>query len=1034
MLRQPLLWTMLLLSPWARSQGLLFDRISMVDGLPSEEVNVLFEDSSGFIWAGTGDGLARLEGTRVRVFHHDHYDSTSLAHDQVNGIAQDAAGGLWFATMDGLAQFDAVSGRFTNWRIRAVGNDARLANRMHQVVPAADSLLWVVTEAGLYRYRIREGSFQHMQGAPPGKGPGGMVINSSALCWDARRATLWVGTLQGLASWNARTDAWTDHRTAREQPWANTQPTDAPLIHGDSLWFLRHKPYVLVAYDLRGRVLHEQPDVEDVPNRFGLRCQAIDPDGTHWLSTWTHRLFRRQPGGTWREVRKESNVPASITSTHIGDMLRTSGGERWFATSRGIAILGRAGASFERLPFNANGFSIIAVRPIGRDTLLVGTAGGGVHIFDMRTGSSVQHRMPFQDMADGAGLLANMVNEISAPRDGRVLVCTDRGLAELDIVHGTYRPMLEVMKGMPSEGRLHFSFAEREGNNIWLGTWEDGLWRYDTRSNTLLRTDTLPPPDGRLPSPMMLSWVTARDGRSWVGMNDGGGLAVRGPGGFRTMTDERGANAGGVVRVLAEGPDGRIWMGTHEQGIAVYDPGTGAIRHYTRRDGLPGLRIMALHFAADGTLWAMTSQGPAFKAPQSPTFNTLRLPADLAVERNLGPIVQLADGRLVMGLGERLLVHDPLAARESASPACVITGYRVNAASMLGPPPPLELAADRKALTVELGVVGGPHGRPPRFRYRLMPNDSAWQEIGTSQRIDLFDLLPGTHRVEVQASADGVHWDPRSAIATVKVLPPFHATWWFRSLVAAAMMLAVFLGFRSYLTGRLRQQREAFEREQAILAERMRIASDMHDDLGAGLSALKLRSEMALRVERDPEKREQLGSLARTAGELIGNMRQIIWTMNTDQSSLADLMSYTTNHVRSYCAENGLAVHVDLPPAWPAIELSAEQRRNIFLVVKEALHNTVKHAGADAVRLLVDIRKGLQVTVEDDGVGLPKHAQESVGNGLRNMRKRITALGGELEMSRGPDGGTVIRFRVPLITPNEGSIVRSPSSRDLRAQ
>ena len=111
-----------------------------------------------------------------------------------------------------------------------------------------------------------------------------------------------------------------------------------------------------------------------------------------------------------------------------------------------------------------------------------------------------------------------------------------------------------------------------------------------------------------------------------------------------------------------------------------------------------------------------------------------------------------------------------------------------------------------------------------------------------------------------------------------------------------------------------------------------------------------------------------------------------------------------------------------------------DQRRNIFLVVKEALHNTVKHAGAHAVRLSVDLREGLQVTVEDDGVGLPKHAQESEGNGLRNMRKRITALGGELEMSRGPDGGTVIRFRVPLNTPNEGSIVRSPSSRDLRAQ
>lgn len=1017
MVRGALLLVMQWMALCAWSQALLFDRITMADGLPNNEVNTLFEDREGFVWAGTTDGLARLEGARIRVFQHDHNDSTNLAHDQVNGIAQDAAGRLWFATMDGLSLFDPVLGTFHNGRIAAIGNNARLANRMRQVLAVGDSLLWLVTEAGLYRFDIRRAEFRSVQALPEGKGPAGLVLTGSGLCWDPKRKVMWAGTQQGVASWDARTDRWTDHRTTAREPWGSKVATDAPMVQGDSLWFFRNKPYTLLVFDLRTGTLFPQPDIEDVPNQFSLRCQAMDPDGTHWLSTWTHRLFLRRPGSGWREVKKDNREPAGITSTRVGGLLWTRQGERWFATSHGISLVSGASSAYALLTFSGAPHNISVLRAHGADTLLVGTAGGGVHVLDLRTGRSSAYLLTNPPTAEAHEGAHNAVHYISGPRRGRYVVCTLNGLAELDPMRKAYVPMARTMNAMSIQGKLHCTFAEWAGDTLWVGTWQNGLWRYDPTSGVAVRVDTLPPPQGRLPSRMMLSWLKGADGRYWVGMNDGGGLAVRDAGGFRAITDERGANAGGVVRVLAEGPDGRIWMGTHEQGLAVYDPGTGTIRHYTRRDGLPGLRIMALQFTSDGTLWTMTSHGPASKAPQADAFSALVIPAGLARERSLGPMLQVPDGHLLMGLGDRILSHDPQVALSEPPPTPVFTGHRLNDETFLGPPPVTELTADRKAFSLELGTVGRHAAGAPQFRYRSMPNDRAWQEIGTSQRIDLFDLAPGEHVIEVQASADGVHWSQHTATATVHVLPPLHATWWFRLISAAGVVLVTVASFRSYLAGRLRRQREVFEREQAVLAERMRIAGDMHDDLGAGLSALKLRSEMALRVEKDPEKREQLGSLARTAGELIGNMRQIIWTMNTDQSSLADLISYTTNYARNYGAENGLDMAIELPHAWPAIELSAEQRRNIFLVVKEALHNTVKHAAARTVRLNVKLSGGLVVSIEDDGVGLPKHAQESVGNGLRNMQRRIGALGGTLEMSAGPHGGTTIRFRVPLDTP-----------------
>lgn len=241
-------------------------------------------------------------------------------------------------------------------------------------------------------------------------------------------------------------------------------------------------------------------------------------------------------------------------------------------------------------------------------------------------------------------------------------------------------------------------------------------------------------------------------------------------------------------------------------------------------------------------------------------------------------------------------------------------------------------------------------------------------------------------------------------------------------------MLVLFLLNKRKHEKRLAQMMLAQAEQDRVITEfhiREQVGRDMHDDLGAGLSALKLRSEMALRVEQDPEKRIQLASLAKTAGELIGNMRQIIWSMNGDQASLEDLVVYATNYVRTYMAEHGIHLVVLAEGPWAEVQLSSQERRNIFLVIKEATHNIVKHAHAQRVELSIQPRNGLlNVSIHDNGVGTPSNAGEGTGNGLRNMAKRIKALHGKLTITGG--NGTTVHFEVPLPgrspSTNKGSI------------
>ena len=1017
------------------SAQLLFDRIGTGQGLPSDEVHALFEDRDGFIWAGTTDGLARLEGTRVRAFHHDPIDSSSLAHDQVNGIAQSPDGTLWFATMNGLSRFQPRSGTFVNLRIHATGNDALQANRMRQVVTVGDTLLWVVTEAGLYRGDPRDGALRSVQDLPPGQGPAGRMRSNSSLHWDASRAMLWAATAQGIASWDATTDHWTDHRNSAQLPWADRSATGAPVVHDQALWYLRHGPYTLFRYDLRTREQEAQPDVEDHPNRFELRCQGFDAEGRHWLATWTHRLFVRPPDRPWSEVLPDGS---GLPSTRVGCVQPTRSGLFLLGTSDGLAVLRPGSDAHAVLPFDAAPFAISVLREWGTDTLLVGTEGGGVHLVDRRSGASTALRTDVTDVPDELRIAANLVHAFGAVVDGRVLVCTGHGLAELDVHRAALRPAKAITDLLPNGGSIAYTFAERAEGALWLGTWQRGLWRVDPHAGEVQRVDTAPGPWGRLPNLMLLSWLTTADGGHWAGLNNGGGLARFRDGRWSTVVAPAGAHVGGVVRCMAQGPDGTLWLGTHEQGIVLHDPAGASERFVGRRDGLPGTRILALRVTREGVIWAATPQGVARRPPGATAFARLQLPSALSGQAFTRALAELHDGSIAIGVGSRILLHTPSRERLLAQPVPVFTAHHVGGATVLGSPERLVLRPDRKALMLELGGLGVLPGELPLFRYRVLPNDTAWKEIGAAKRIDLFDLDPGAHHVVVQVSRDGVHWAPREAVVDVVVLPPFHVTWWFRTLVLLMVAALAFGGFKAYLRVRLQRQREAFEREQAVLAERMRIAGDMHDDLGAGLSALKLRSEMALRVESDPAKREQLSSLARTAGELIGSMRQIIWAMNADQAELPDLVAYTTNHARRYCDEHGLGLRVEVGPDLPQVTLSAEQRRNIFLVVKEALHNVVKHAAARRVHLVMAWQEGaLDVRITDDGQGPPLHADATEGNGLRNMGRRITALGGRLTLTRSDDRehpGACLWFRVPLeAPPNLRSIGHTARPDDLRS-
>lgn len=1015
--KAPLLCIAVLAALRLTGQPLIFSRLSVNDGLPGNEVMALHEDREGTIWIGTTTGLARHEGVRVRTWHHDRKDPRSIPNNAIWDIAEDDQGTIWIATDHGLCAYDALRGDFQRVYVTHVYHDATSANRVHAIAPDGNGLLWLSTEDGIHAVDTRTRASAALPVTSPRLQRKPLEL---ALRADSVLHGLWISVPTGVVFYDARARRLIERPTP-EFPFPCLNDTNAvgttPDPLGGVLW-LSTSDFRLHGVDARGTVTLDER-IATEPAEGTIQFMARDRDGRLWVSRWTHDLSIRSPSEGWMPVEHDPSAPWSISDANAKCWMQDSRGRIWVGTTNGINLLdpNDAGIAAWELPLSASNRILCLTASNG--SRIVGTGSEG--LFVLGAGSTESRHITIDGRGSGALMPSDVVITAIAPWRGAWLIGTSHGLMRWDGRSDAVTGHTPLVDSLGASYTVLVTFIEPMSDELaWIGTWNRSLHELRPVGPAVKQRIFH---GERLPSNMTLSF--ARDARSqWIGFNNGLG-AVRIANDRITdwilhEPDSTGANYG-VVRSLALHPDGTLYIGTLMGGLGVRAPHDGSISWLTRSDGLSGDRIEQLLLDPAGVLWIRTNEGLSRLDPRTHDLRLVELPRALAAQ---GPITAIAtdgDGSLLCGVGRYVLDIPVGWSTAQAGTEVLLTGLQFNGHRFATWPTDstITLPHDQRALSVEIGTHARFGGQRLRFAYRLEGSDTTWRDMDGNTRLDLDDLPTGDQVLAIRASGGGNRWSARPLRLRLHVLPPFWATWWFATSVALAGVLLAWLLIRAYVGRRLRHQRERFERERAVLRERERIASDMHDDLGAGLSALKLRSEMALRVEQDPAKRHQLASMASGAGELIGSMRQIIWAMNADQVSLEDLVVYATSYARQYCEQNGLRLELQLDEAWPSVRLSAEQRRNVFLILKEALHNVVKHAQAGEVRISMRWHQGLLMRVSDNGKGAPAAAERGSGNGLRNMRKRAAAIGGELDIRS--EEGTVIELRVPLHA-NEGSI------------
>lgn len=298
-----------------------------------------------------------------------------------------------------------------------------------------------------------------------------------------------------------------------------------------------------------------------------------------------------------------------------------------------------------------------------------------------------------------------------------------------------------------------------------------------------------------------------------------------------------------------------------------------------------------------------------------------------------------------------------------------------------------------------------------RFIFRLNGENMLPGSPSRSGEASFSNLSPGQYTVDVTAIFPGNEAMRKTISYSFRINKPFWKTTGFIAGFTLLVLLLIYGIFRIQLRRKLQRKQIEMEKEKAIAGERSRIASDMHDDLGAGISTIKYLSQSAPFISPDVQKENNL-KIAAQADDLVDKMNDIIWAMNEKNDSLDNLLYYTKAWVAGFAEQHQVAASIVIPAAIPSLILRGEKRQHIFLCIKEAVHNIIKHSGTD--RLWLDIslnQRLLRISIRDNGSGFDPSRTIS-GNGLSNMQKRMKAVSGQFELAS--ENGTTIQFTVPV--------------------
>jgi signal transduction histidine kinase/ligand-binding sensor domain-containing protein len=1016
---------------------------TIADGLARDYINRIRMDSHGFIWFCTAEGVSRFDG-----YSFTNYGvNDGLPHRIVNDFLETRDGLYLFATYGGLVQFDPMQVSTSGSHFTIIPFDHRPDSQYTvRLLEDPDGSVWCGTTIGLYRLTMTAQGWQaDFIDRDPASGELIPAINT--MTFDGE-SNLWLGTPDS--------GVYCRRRTGRLEHYTTNNGLSQNGI-SDLLW------------DHNGRMW--------VGTGIGLTLLKPDPQPGEQIAD---RVYRGADGllGEFIECLFESSDRRIWVGTRSGLHVlvdpNRNGGKSFvgYSTANGLRNLKLQAITEDRdhnLWIGAEGGGAMKIPLVGFTSYFETDGLGNGRISQIFTDrdqnlhflcNPPQPGPPVIMRFDGHGFIREKPNLpskaqmtwgwnqlITQDREGDWWIPMENGIyqftgnktfAEL----ATAKPKLYTVKAGKVVDGIFRLFEDTHGD-IWFGTLinnSSALHRWERSTDRIFEYN---PADKNIPAAGPTAFANDSQGNLWIGFYNGGIARYR-DGHFTLFTESDGVPSG-FVRHLFFDSRQRLWIATSYGGVARADnplDDRPAFVTLTTKDGLSSNQVTSVIEDRWGRIYLGTGRGIDRYDPQTGKLKHFTT-ADGLADNFINVSFADAAGALWFGTLRGLSRFVPEPDKPAGAPSILINsvkiaGVRQNVselgqANVTVP----DLSYTQNDLQIDFLSLSYAAGDFIRYQYRFAGSNSDWSAPAEQRTLSFPNLLPGTYRFMVRAvNSDGAV-SAQPATITFRILPPLWKRWWVLTLAAATAIVLLYLFYR-YRLARLREVNEALaeakraeedlgrareERLVELARVRTRIATDLHDDIGASLTQIAILSEVAQKnIDGHNGLTGPLKSISSVSNELVETMSDIVWAINPKKDHLQDLIQRMRRFASDLFPAKGIIFEFNAPTYAPEIPLGANARREVFLIFKESLTNIARHATAAHVTIDFEIvQDHLWLTIKDDGCGFDPEktgralfAAEKGGHGIFSMKRRAAEMRADFEIASAPGQGTTTTFRLPL--------------------
>ncbi len=1020
---------------FAQTNETKFEHISIEQGLSQSSVFSICQDNQGFLWFGTLDGLDKYDGYKFIVYKSDPQDSTTLGDNTVFKIYEDREGMLWVGTLGGgLNKFDKATEKFTRYTFDSKDTNSISNNNIRAIFEDSEGNLWVGTNNGLNKLNRKSGKFTRYLHNP--KNPNSISNNYVWTIYESpsKPGILWIGTYDGLNKYNIHTGRFTVYKNRPNDSFSLSNNYVWSIIQGYSGYLWVGTNYGLDKFNPTTgkfvRYIHDPSNPNSISfNNVWSLCK--DNKGEILVGTLGGGLNKI----VWQRKNNNEHIkfthylhnsenPFSLSQNYVWSIYEDRTGVLWIGTDIGLNKLDPEKEKFihySSTPYNPHSLSNNEVTAIYKDhlgILWIGTR-NGLNKFNPTTKKFVHFK---SNTKNPFSISNNYIRSIYEDKEGYLWIGTNGGglnkyIRDKNIfIHYEFG---NSPKGLSNSNVT--SILEDQNGNLWLGTLA-GLDRLNPKTGNIEVFIHKPGNLNSLSHDYVYTIYMDKTHKFWIGTL-GGGLDRFDPrtGKFFHYTEnpkDTTSLSNNNVWCIYQDSRGTLWIGTNN-GLDKFNQSKGTFTHYSEQNGLINNVIYGILEDKHGNLWLSSNKGLSKFNPVSGKIRNYSTSDGLQSDQfNGNAYFEDSKGEMYFGGINGFNMFYPDSIKDNPyKPPIVITDFQIfNQSVKIGKDSPLHksisetktiiLPYSDNVFSFEFAALHYSSPESNQYAYKMEGFDRNWVYSGTRRYVTYTNLDPGKYVFKVIGSNNDGVWNKQGVSINIIIDPPFWRTWWFLSLFT--IFILSIIGSIIYIR---------INNLLAIERLRLKIAEDLHDDIGTKLTEISLLSDMVYHVNPDDPKslKDSVRNIGGIARSLIENMSDIVWLINPKRDSLYELFLKLKDNYEELLSFNKIDLYINNLNFLEKIRLPMEYRKNVYLIFKEAMNNSIKYSECSEISLNTEVNRNLLIiTMYDNGKGFNIDRKYS-GNGLENMKNRADSISGNLRIQSKKGEGTMIKFTGRII-------------------